>query len=336
MPFISKKYQSFGLGQKLAIANFVLVSVVLAVLIGLIGFFVSKNIEQRAEDDLAKHIKMMVSFLEASDADLYRRAEFLGKSFAKNLPGIFEVSAEKMTIKDRQVSILKLNGTPININYQVVDNFTQNTGAIATVFVKDGNDFIRVTTSLKNEKASPTMFAKALLESNMKKFNVALDYYNQAIVSEPEQTFYYINRGALQAEMIDFISSIESNVQVLTLDDAGATRAKVQEKSSKNYDYSSAIQDMKKAAALAPEFPYIYYNLGNLYCLSNNLPESIKQYDKALELFPNIAEAYYNRGLVLIYLKDKEKGCFDLSKAGELGLQDAYVVIKKYCIKEDN
>ena len=108
-----------------------------------------------------------------------------------------------------------------------------------------------IDTSLKNEKASPTMFAKALLESNMKKFNVALDYYNQAIVSEPEQTFYYINRGALQAEMIDFISSIESNVQVLTLDDAGATRAKVQEKSSKNYDYSSAIQDMKKAAALA-------------------------------------------------------------------------------------
>lgn len=193
-----------------------------------------------------------------------------------------------------------------------------------------------IDTSLKNEKESRTMFAKALLESNMKKFNVALDYYNQAIVSEPEQTFYYINRGALQAEMIDFISSIESNVQVLTLDDAGATRAKVQEKSSKNYDYSSAIQDMKKAAALAPEFPYVYYNLGNLYCLSNNLPESIKQYDKALELFPNIAEAYYNRGLVLIYLKDKEKGCFDLSKAGELGLQDAYVVIKKYCVKEEN
>jgi len=192
-----------------------------------------------------------------------------------------------------------------------------------------------VDRSLESKRDPKTIFAKALLESNMKKFNVALDCYNQAIVSEPKQTFFYINRGALQAEMIDFISSIESNVQVLTLDDAGATRAKVQEQSAKSYDYSAAIQDMKRAAELAPGFPYIYYNLGNLYCLSNNLPESIKNYTKALDIFPYIAEAYYNRGLVLIYLKDKEKGCFDLSKAGELGLQDAYSVIKKYCMEEE-
>ena len=35
------------------------------------------------------------------------------------------------------------------------------------------------------------------------------------------------------------------------------------------------------------------------------------------------------------YLKDKEKGCIDLSRAGELGVADAYGVIKKYC-EENN
>ena len=85
-----------------------------------------------------------------------------------------------------------------------------------------------------------------------------------------------------------------------------------------------------------PAFPYIYFNLGNLYCLSQDLPESINQYSKALDLYPALAEAYYNRGLVLIYLKDKEKGCIDLSKAGELGIKDAYSVIKKYCTEKDN
>jgi tetratricopeptide (TPR) repeat protein len=92
---------------------------------------------------------------------------------------------------------------------------------------------------------------------------------------------------------------------------------------------------MKKAASIDPSFPYIYYNLGNLYCLSDDLPESIVQYTKAIELYPNIGEAYYNRGLVLIYLKDKEKGCMDLSMAGELGIQDAYSVIQKYCKSEE-
>ena len=37
----------------------------------------------------------------------------------------------------------------------------------------------------------------------------------------------------------------------------------------------------------------------------------------------------------VIFLKDKEKGCIDLSKAGELGVEDAYSVIKKYCIEEE-
>lgn len=152
MTLLSNKYQSLGLGQKLAAANFILVSLVLAALIGLIGFFVSKNIEQRAEDELAQHIHMMVSFLEASDTDLYRRAEFLAQSFSRNFSGNFEISAEKMPIKDRQVPVLGVNGTPINLNYQVVDHFTQSTGAIATVFVKDGHDFVRVTTSLKDDK----------------------------------------------------------------------------------------------------------------------------------------------------------------------------------------
>ena len=187
----------------------------------------------------------------------------------------------------------------------------------------------------KDRSIGRLMFAKAIIEGEQNKYNSALSHYDKAVQNEPEQTFYYINRGALQAEMIDFISSIESNVQVLTLDNAGATRARVQDKSYMSYDYTSAIHDMNKAASLMPSFPYIYYNLGNLYCLSGDLPESINQYSKALELYPSLAEAYYNRGLVLIYLKDKAKGCIDLSQAGELGIEDAYPVIKKYCMEEE-
>ena len=103
----------------------------------------------------------------------------------------------------------------------------------------------------------------------------------------------------------------------------------------RNYDYSVALNDLKRAQELYPDFPYIYYNLANLYCLSSDLTSAITNYNKALELYSNIPEAYYNRGLVLIYLKDKEKGCIDLSKAGELGVSDAYSVIKKYCKNDE-
>ena len=134
--------------------------------------------------------------------------------------------------------------------------------------------------------------------------------------------------------MIEFIASIESNVQVLSMDDSGNTRARVKDQVVRIYDYSDAIQDMKEAIKVVPDIPYMYFNLGNLYCLSSEHVVSIENYTKAIELYPNMGDAYFNRGLVLIYLKDKEKGCIDLSRAGELGVQDAYGVIKKYCENE--
>jgi tetratricopeptide (TPR) repeat protein len=194
------------------------------------------------------------------------------------------------------------------------------------------------------EPTAEKLFLRAMYDYDGKQFNSALNYYGQAIDKSVEEAagidalysaFYRINRGVLRAEMIDFISSIESNVQVLSMDDTGNTRARVKDQVIRQYDYTDAIEDMKKAAETVPDLPYIYYNLGNLYCLSSEHVSSIENYSKAIELYPYMGDAYFNRGLVLIYLKDKEKGCIDLSRAGELGVQDAYGVIKKYCEEEN-
>ena len=53
-------------------------------------------------------------------------------------------------------------------------------------------------------------------------------------------------------------------------------------------------------------------------------------YTKAISLEERLAEAYFNRGLALIYVKREAEGIADLSKAGELGIYQAYSVIKKY------
>lgn len=188
------------------------------------------------------------------------------------------------------------------------------------------------------------LFLRAMYEYLEKQYNSSLTYYGEAIdESEGKASgyaslypaFYHMNRGVLRAEMIEFLSSIESNVQVLSMDDTGNTRARVKDQVIRQYDYTDAVDDMKKAAELVPDLPYVYYNLGNLYCLSSEHINSIENYTKAIDLYPYMGDAYFNRGLVLIYLKDKEKGCIDLSRAGELGVGDAYGVIKKYCEDEN-
>ena len=187
-------------------------------------------------------------------------------------------------------------------------------------------------------------FLKALWEAEGKKFNSALAYYDRAVGSAVDTVsagnagveamyggFYLMNRGVLRADMIDFMSSIENNVSVLTMDDTKTTRARVKARVTQQSDYSQAIDDLEAAALAAPGIPYIHFDLGNLYCLASDHVRSIVNYDRAIELYPYMGDAYYNRGLVLIYLKDKEKGCIDLSRAGELGVSEAYGVIKKYC-----
>jgi hypothetical protein len=54
-------------------------------------------------------------------------------------------------------------------------------------------------------------------------------------------------------------------------------------------------------------------------------------FDKAIELNPANGLAYYNRGLTKIRSGQKDSGCLDLSKAGELGYSEAYEAIKVYC-----
>ena len=56
---------------------------------------------------------------------------------------------------------------------------------------------------------------------------------------------------------------------------------------------------------------------------------AIQQYTEAIKSNPNFAEAYFNRGLTYIYSGERSKGIADLSKAGELGIYDAYNLLKK-------
>jgi len=59
---------------------------------------------------------------------------------------------------------------------------------------------------------------------------------------------------------------------------------------------------------------------------------ALADYTKAIEIDPNYRNAYFDRGLAKLNLGQKDSGCLDLSKAGELGFgQQAYEAIKELC-----
>ena len=95
-----------------------------------------------------------------------------------------------------------------------------------------------------------------------------------------------------------------------------------------------AISDLDKAMLLSPDNAYLYFNRGNLYASNKDYTKAIADYNMAVKLDPKLAEAYYNRGIANINLGKTDIGIADLSKAGELGLYDAYSAIKKFSVKK--
>ena len=74
-----------------------------------------------------------------------------------------------------------------------------------------------------------------------------------------------------------------------------------------------------------------YLESGNTKYNQQDYKGAIQDHNKAIELNPNYAAAYYGRGFSKLSLGKTDSGCLDLSKAGELGFAEAYETIKKHC-----
>lgn len=175
-----------------------------------------------------------------------------------------------------------------------------------------------------------TLFERGISQSLIKQYTNAVNTYGEAIALNPDNPFLYLNRATTRAEMIDFISSMDNTYTSVGFDSDPAKR--LHNRSRRTYNYDEAIEDINRVIALYPDFAEAYYNRANLMAISGKLPEAYEDYTKAIELDANMGEAYYNRGLVQIFLKDTRKGCMDLSKAGELGIDMAYDILRKFKI----
>jgi tetratricopeptide (TPR) repeat protein len=95
-------------------------------------------------------------------------------------------------------------------------------------------------------------------------------------------------------------------------------------------DYELMMRDYDQVLRLQPDFTFALYNKANLLCSKKEYLEAIQYYSRAISVDRDFAEAYFNRGLTYIYIGENEKGLADLSKAGELGIYQAYNLITRF------
>lgn len=228
---------------------------------------------------------------------------------------------------------------------------------------------IRISDSLNNllpmeaapsEEMANFIVAKGLYNKAVSKFLAkdhqgALELLNQAIVLNPNDYNTFDLKASINAINGNYQDALEVFNIAINIDSTRTT-AYTNRASLKNElsDYRGAIKDLTKAILIIESSDTFFYVTdqngveeknkehykAELYTLRAESKIKARQYssavldcNKAIQFFNACKRAFFNRGIAKIELNQKESGCLDLSKAGELGQMEAYEAIKEYCNK---
>lgn len=190
-------------------------------------------------------------------------------------------------------------------------------------------------------------FGRALDFMLVQDFAEAIKDYTKAIELDPNFAMAYFNRAVVRNKQLDYNQSqsggpdddlAATSMNLKVGKNTGLTNNKpvasdpvsTQMKDNKRaYEHEMITRDYDMVIRLNPGFVYAYFNRGNLRCAQRDFRAAVQDYNEAIERDPEFAEAYFNRGLARLSLGDVNRGIADLSKAGELGIINAYSIIKR-------
>jgi len=141
------------------------------------------------------------------------------------------------------------------------------------------------------------------LKAGLKDYRGSIQDFSKAIEIAPNFVFSYIRLAEIQIELKDYSGAISNLTKLFD-----------------NYQ-GTEFMDKYKAYVLRAQAKF----------LNADYRGSILDVNICIENTPKEGFLYYFRGTSEIYIGNKELGCIDLSKAGELGYSKAYKTIKEFC-----
>ena len=98
-------------------------------------------------------------------------------------------------------------------------------------------------------------------------------------------------------------------------------------------DYQQAIKDFDRAIELDPKLADAYWGRGKTCHGFGDYRQAIKDFDRAIELDPKLAEAYRDRGKTYNELGGYQQAIEDWKKAAKLGDEEAQDILRSKEIK---
>ncbi len=152
--------------------------------------------------------------------------------------------------------------------------------------------------------------------------------------ADPDNYIYSKRYKSIKATYDALKSCSRSEIESLSWQDTELNMSDYSNQNSStslNKSREQALESANQQIYQHPEDATSYYFKGNLLYESKDYYGAINNFDMAIKLNPNFAQAFYGRGLAKIALGMKTEGCVDLSTAGRIGYREAHNAIKTKC-----
>ena len=139
-------------GAKFAVLACVLAAMVVAGFTIVVTHSAGEEINAQALDRMDDDNRAIGTMIRLYDKAVTAEVERAMTLFSSFLPADFALDeTQKVDIGGLATPTFKAGDKPMNLDFSIPDQFLERSGAIATVFARSGDDFVRVTTSLKKQ-----------------------------------------------------------------------------------------------------------------------------------------------------------------------------------------
>jgi methyl-accepting chemotaxis protein-2 (aspartate sensor receptor) len=142
----------WGVGAKITAFTFALVSIIIGILILLISNATANLLEDNSTASVGQELQGVADMVDVFNSTLKGQTAGYAGMLAASFDGAFTLDeARTVDVNGTPAPTLKSGERVVNLDFSVPDRFTQHSGSVATIFAATGDDYIRVSTSLKKE-----------------------------------------------------------------------------------------------------------------------------------------------------------------------------------------
>jgi methyl-accepting chemotaxis protein len=145
-------FRDLPIATKLNLIQSLAVFLLFCIAITGMTLWLSNVLEAKSMANIKQANHQALDMVEAYSSTLEKSAEKLANVLVDAFPHGFTLDeGGSVEIAGKSTPVLRSGGTTLNLNFEAVDHFTATTGVVATIFARQGEDFVRVSTSVKKE-----------------------------------------------------------------------------------------------------------------------------------------------------------------------------------------